>query len=227
LLKERLEAVGPGAGHGKTLDIAAHSMGGLVSRWFIEREGGKEIVRRLVMLGTPNGGSPWPRVFDWATVTLGLGLNQLTAIPWPASVVGALAAWMENPTVALNEVLPSSKVLAELKRFPDPGIPYVMVAGDTSIIPEALETPDAGKPSKLSRLLSRLTSPELLHAVADPFFLDRENDVAVSVASMKNIADGRKPAFVVRPTACDHLSYFRDSEGLTALVEALANLGDE
>ena len=40
MLKARLEEVGLGAGHGKTLDIAAHSMGGLVSRWFIEREGG-------------------------------------------------------------------------------------------------------------------------------------------------------------------------------------------
>ncbi len=71
LLKERLEAAGLGSGHGKTLDIAAHSMGGLVSRWFIEREGGNQVVRRLVMLGTPNGGSPWPKVVDWATVALG------------------------------------------------------------------------------------------------------------------------------------------------------------
>ncbi len=60
-LKVRLQAVGLGAGHGKALDIAAHSMGGLVSRWFIEREGGNQVARRLVMLGTPNGGSPWPR----------------------------------------------------------------------------------------------------------------------------------------------------------------------
>ncbi len=120
LLKERLEAVGLGAGHGKTLDIAAHSMGGLVSRWFIEREGGNQIARRLVMLGTPNGGSPWPRVFDWATVALGLALNHLTAIAWPASVFGGLAAWMENPTVALNEMLPTATVLSELKQEPGP-----------------------------------------------------------------------------------------------------------
>ena len=121
LLKKRLEAVGLGPGHGKMLDIAAHSMGGLVSRWFIEREGGNQVVRRLVMLGTPNGGSPWPRIVDWATVALALGLNHLTAIAWPASVVGGLAAWMENPTVALNEMLSSSKVLADLKAERRPG----------------------------------------------------------------------------------------------------------
>jgi hypothetical protein len=222
MLKSRLEAVGLGAGHGKSLDIAAHSMGGLISRWFIEREGGNQIAHRLVMLGTPNGGSPWPQVVDWATVALALGLNHLTSIAWSASVVGGLAAWMENPTVALNEMLPTSKVLADLKRSADPGIPYIMLAGNTSIIAPAIASSAAGKASLLERLLTRLTSPELLHKVANPFFLNQENDVAVSVASMENITAGRKPAFQVRKVACDHLSYFRDPEGLKALAAVLA-----
>ena len=222
LFKARLEAVGLGSGHGKTLDIAAHSMGGLVSRWFIEREGGNEIVRRLVMLGTPNGGSPWPQVVDWATVALGLGLNHLTAIPWPSSVVAGLAKWMENPTVTLNEMLPKSKVLADLKESPDPGIPYVMLAGNTSIIPAAVAAPESGNASVFARLLSRLTSPDLMHKVANPFFLHQENDVAVSVLSMENIPSGRIHPFNVRPVACDHLSYFRDPEGLKALAAVLS-----
>jgi len=220
--KKRLEAVGLGAGHGKTLDIAAHSMGGLVSRWFIEREGGNQVVRRLVMLGTPNGGSPWPMVFDWATVALGLGLNHLTAIVWPASVVGGLAAWMENPTVALKEMLPGAGILSELNKSADPGVPYIMLAGNTSIIPAATETTGVAKGSPLGRLLARLTSPKMLHEVANPFFLDQANDIAVSVASMENIAPGRKPPYDVRPVACDHLSYFRDPAGVKALATVLA-----
>jgi hypothetical protein len=174
------------------------------------------------MLGTPNGGSPWPQVFDWATVALGLGLNHLTAIAWPASVVAGLAAWMENPTVALNEMLSTSKVLADLKQSPDPGIPYVMIAGNTSIIPAAVAAPELGKASAFARLMSRLTSPDLLHKVANPFFLDQENDVAVSVMSMENIPSGRKLPFNVRPVACDHLSYFHDPEGLKALAAVLS-----
>jgi hypothetical protein len=221
LLKARLEAVGLASGHRKSLDIAAHSMGGLVSRWFIEREGGNQVARRLIMLGTPNGGSPWPRVFDWATVALALALNHLTAIAWPASVASGLAVWMENPTVALNEMLPTSKFLSELKQSPDPGIPYVMLAGNTSIIPAAVAASDS-KASVFARLLTRLQSPELLHKVANPFFLDQENDVAVSVASMENVPSGRKQPFDVRPVACDHLSYFRDAEGLKALATVLA-----
>ena len=58
--------------------------------------------------------------------------------------------------------------------------------------------------------------------MANPFFLDQENDVAVSVASMENIPSGRKQPFDVRPVVCDHLSYFRDPEGLKALATILA-----
>jgi hypothetical protein len=224
LLKERLAGVGLAAGHGKALDIAAHSMGGLVSRWFIEREGGNQIVRRLVMLGTPNGGSPWPRVVDWATVALGLGLNHLTAIAWPAWVVGGLSALIENPTVALNEMLSNSKVLADLNASADPGIPYIMLAGNTSIVPPAISAADPRKGSVLGRLLARLTSPKLLHEVANPFFLDQANDIAVSVASMESIAPGRKPPYDVRPVACDHLSYFHDPAGVQSLATVLQEL---
>jgi pimeloyl-ACP methyl ester carboxylesterase len=220
LLKERLAGVGLGPGHGKALDVVAHSMGGLVARWFIEQEGGKQVVRRLVMLGTPNGGSPWPKVFDWATVALGLGLNQLTAIPWPTTVLGGLSALIENPTVALNQMLFTSDLLAKLKKGDDPGIPYYLLAGNTSIIRAAVDSPESQKTSVLARFLARLTSPEMLHAVANPFFFGQPNDIAVSVNSMEAIAAGWKPKDV-QIVACDHLSYFRDPAGLTALANVL------
>ncbi len=221
LLKERLEAVGLGAGHGKIFDIAAHSMGGLVSRWFIEREGGNQVASRLVMLGTPNGGSPWPKVVDWATLALAFGLNHLTAIAWPATTLGGLAGLIENPTVALNEMLSTSKALADLKASPDPGIPYVMLAGNTSIIREAVDPTKPEQKSLVGRLLAKLSSPELLHTVADPFFLHEANDVAVSVASMTSIPAGRTRALDVRPVACDHMSYFHDPAGVSALARVL------
>ena len=34
-----------------------HSMGGLVARWYIQREGGAEITRKLITLGTPHRGA--------------------------------------------------------------------------------------------------------------------------------------------------------------------------
>jgi hypothetical protein len=46
------------------VDIVAHSMGGLISRFYIhhlmkESFDGKPVVTHLAMLGTPNMGSPW------------------------------------------------------------------------------------------------------------------------------------------------------------------------
>ena len=40
------------------VDIVAHSMGGLVSRWYIQKLGGRD-VNKLIMIGTPNHGSEW------------------------------------------------------------------------------------------------------------------------------------------------------------------------
>ena len=110
-------------------------MGGLVSRWFIEREGGNRVVRRLIMLGTPNGGSPWPRVQDWATTALAVGLNELSKVIWPASVLAGLVQAVEAVDVTLDQMMPDSGFLRDLHASPDPKIPYLMIAGNTSLIP--------------------------------------------------------------------------------------------
>jgi len=221
LFKKRLEAVGLGAGHGKTLDIVAHSMGGLVSRWYIEREGGNRVVRKLVMLGTPNGGSPWPRVADWANIVLSLGLNQLTTISWPPSVLGSLAALIDDPNIDFYELQPGAQLLEELLTSNDPGIPYVLLAGTASVAPAAVEIADPARGSLVSRLLERLVSGKLLHEVANPFFLGRDNDIAASLASMEAFPPRWRRSCDIRPVACDHLSYFHTDEGLRALAEAL------
>ena len=213
LLGQRLATVGLGAGHGKHLDLVAHSMGGLVSRWFIECGGGKQVVRRLVMLGTPNGGSPWPNVVDWATTALALGLNNLTGTPWPLTVLKGLTKAVGDPRVALKEMERDSPTLIKLSESPDPGIPYAMLAGDTSIIPAAREQGTVG------RLLSKLFGTNPVYAFANPFFKSAVNDIAVAVESMKQLPMGRP--MTVEEIACDHLTYFRDEKSLAALARAL------
>lgn len=57
-LDKDLKDVGLGSDHGKQLTIVAHSMGGLVSRYMIENLRGDDgSVEKLMMFGTPNGGS--------------------------------------------------------------------------------------------------------------------------------------------------------------------------
>ena len=58
-------------------------------------------------------------------------------------------------------------------------------------------------------------------SVADQFFGGSDNDIAVSLLSMRNLPDGRDPLFAVQTIACDHLSYFQNSEGLKALAGVL------
>jgi hypothetical protein len=43
--------------NGKSVDIIAHSMGGLIARVYVQRLGGGSRVKNLIMLGTPHLGS--------------------------------------------------------------------------------------------------------------------------------------------------------------------------
>ncbi|NEO13600.1 MULTISPECIES: caspase family protein [unclassified Moorena] len=209
LLKQRLEVVGLKPSHGKVLHIIAHSMGGLVSRWFIEREKGNQIVQHLVMLGTPNGGSPWSSVHAWVTTTLAIGLNGFSTVAWPTAVLGSLLATTEIIDVSLDQMQPGSKFLKSLAASPDPGVPYTIIAGNTSIIPAAVVS------GQLERLMQKLRK-----VVELPFF-GQPNDIAVTVQSIKSVSGGRLPQPQTHEVACDHLTYFSDQAGLSALGVAL------
>nr|WP_293103258.1 caspase family protein [Moorena sp. SIO3I6] len=276
LLKQRLQAVGLGENHGKIFHIVAHSMGGLVSRWFIEREGGNQVVGHLIMLGTPNAGSPWSTVQDWALATLSIGLNGLSKFTWPVPVMGMLlkainqfADEIETIDISLNQMHPTSEFLEQLAASPDPKVPYSIIAGNTSIIPAALTAEanqtsracfqsfpqdydppqpplkkgepyskppffkgDLGgsqslktRPSPLQRLMQKLFDK----AVALAFF-EQPNDIAVTVQSIKSLGSNRTPQPKIQEIGCDHLVYFTEPVGLTALskavIQALENTKD-
>lgn len=221
LLRHRLADAGLGTNHGRQLHIVAHSMGGLLSRWFIEREGGNQVVQHLVMLGTPNAGSPWSTVEDWATAALGIGLNALSAIAWPAPVLGLLVAALEKVDVSLDEMKPGSDFLKKLAASPDPGIPYTIIAGNTSIVPAALK-PEPGKATSVfDRLWARVKPKQWLHTVTAPVFFGQPNDIAATVASIESVPAGRPAVAPPVEVACDHITYFSTVAGLEALGNAL------
>lgn len=56
-------------GLGSPFDVMAHSMGGLVSRYYIQDNPGK--VAGLVTLGTPHKGSPLADSFEWVGLFIG------------------------------------------------------------------------------------------------------------------------------------------------------------
>lgn len=64
ILKGKLTDLGFHENDEKELVLVAHSMGGLVSRYMIEVLGGDKIVDKLIMAGTPNGGSKFGQIPD-------------------------------------------------------------------------------------------------------------------------------------------------------------------
>jgi pimeloyl-ACP methyl ester carboxylesterase len=214
LLKQRLEEVGLKEGHGKTFHIIAHSMGGLVSRWFIEKEGGNKVVTHLIQLGTPNGGSELggsPR--NWAKMGLTALMGKATvAMPFLAPLSGFLHTFTEAMLVSLGQMAPGSDFMKALNDGTDPGIPYSIIAGNTSLIDKIWGEEFSQKLVKMAAQLQ----DTLLGAL-----FKENNDVAVRVESIKFVPDNRihPPKKVV--VACDHMSYFADPNGLKVLAETL------
>jgi pimeloyl-ACP methyl ester carboxylesterase len=221
-LGARLAEVGLAPGHDKELTIIAHSMGGLVSRWFIEKEGGHQVVSRLIQVGTPNAGSPWSSVYEMASVLLSRAVNGAAFIkPYviPLSLVGKL---LDTMFTTLSEMHPDkSDFLKTLNDGTDPGISYTIVAGNTQLIPAVQED---NFRSLLRKVLARFQG-RAHYDLLDRLLFKSPNDIAVSVDSIGGIADAAKwmkPPRVI-PVACDHISYFVDPEGLIALSLALSD----
>jgi pimeloyl-ACP methyl ester carboxylesterase len=212
-LKERLQAVGLGPGHGKRLRLVVHSMGGVIARWLIEKEGGNAMVQHLVIVGSPSAGVPWASVQQVATVGLTLALNSLAPIAWPAKALAAFLAAFEKIDVTLDQLQPGSEVFQALAAAPDPGIPYTLIAGNTREIPKT-SLLDEGKVSRLMKTLGY-----------DAFslgFFRQPNDIAIAVSSVFAIPERRAPTPLPVTIACDHVSFFTDPVGLNALKQALA-----
>jgi pimeloyl-ACP methyl ester carboxylesterase len=212
-LASALSRIGIGADGGPRLTVLAHSMGGLVARCFLERQGGAAFTDRLVTCGTPHQGSPWPRVEDACTALLGLALNLPMFGSGIGAVVGSALAGLgraaERFDTALDEMRPGSDLLTSLTDGPDPGTPYVLVRGTEPFHPVTAD-------SQARRIVRKLTG-----AAVDGIFGGEENDVAVSILSSGGVgANWPRPPQVI-DAACNHLSYFSDEAGLKAVRTAL------
>lgn len=193
----------------RRVDVVAHSMGGLVTRWMVEVLDGAAVVRRVIILGTPNNGSPWPRVQDAAWTLLTFGLNKVAAMAWPAAVFSGLLGAVERVDNALDDMVPNSDRLRALAEAPDPGLPYSVIAGNTSLDP-AVDRAGVGK--VLFALARR---------AAWAASLGHDNDLAVVLESAQAIPPGRTPAPNHLVIACDHVSYFSSAAGLAAIRSAV------
>jgi hypothetical protein len=203
ILAQRLSEAGLGPGRGKVLDVVAHSIGGLVARWFIEREEGSRSVRRLVMLGSPTGRAAWMNTRDWATAMLAVGLNELSPGVWPAGVMTDLVVAAQAGDAALRDAAPDSAFLRDLDVGAPPRVPSMLITGRPLLVSSRRSERD----TQLRRLLDRLRLAGAGMEPAETFLDEEERDLAVSAE--RTVAE------------CDHFSFFSSPEGLSALATAL------
>lgn len=212
-LKTSLAAVGLKEGHTKKLTIVAHSMGGLVSRYFIEQLHGYNAVSRLIMLGTPNNGSHWTNVRDMADTLLTYALNGAVFLkPWMLILSKVLGRVVKDAQNTLQEMGPESDFLKELNSGRSPKIPYVIIAGNTQkIIIHYEETA-----SLIQKLFSRVKKRGIYDAL-DQLLFKKPNDIAVTADSISTLKAPEewehKP--VCYEVACDHLNYFVNTDALS------------
>lgn len=209
ILKEKLEAVGFGKDDDKELVLVVHSMGGLVARYMIERMGGEEFVDKLIMAGTPNGGSAFgnvPDYLNWASLTLGIGAKlfppQAGAVAAFAS--GILKGFSKLMLPSLGQMKVGSPFIVDLAAGLPPKITYQVIGGDLG-----------------AYLTVNNSLPLMEKAVAqlgEWVYKDIKNDIAVS---MDNIFRVRNTP--VKEVPCHHLNYFITPESVKELSEAIGN----
>ncbi|MGZ8310697.1 MAG: caspase family protein [Allosphingosinicella sp.] len=205
LMQDALVAAGLGRDDGKRLTLLVHSMGGLVSRWFIERDGGKDLVDHLVLCGTPSRGSPLGRV-DGArkilTVLANVGLNYVPAFAAPVLL---LLSRSKKLTPTLEQMNPDSGFITSLNASADPGVRYSVLAGDIDSYKEPVD-----------QFFEEMLTKAGRSFVFDLLFAQKANDIAVGVESILDVAGRESVARTNVP--CHHLNYFTSEAGRQALA---------
>ena len=217
-LKKKLAEAGLAEGHGKTFHIIAHSMGGLVSRWFIEKEGGNAVVSRLFQLGTPNQGSPYGSLYEMATPLLASAVNGAAFLQPYALALRAVGKFLDKLFLTLKQMNPDSDFIKELNDGTDPGIPYTIIAGNTQLIPFEIQDRQLNLLRKVMKRFKSRGHYDLL----DQVLFKSPNDIAVTVESITTIPGSEQwvQSPTVLPAACDHISYFGDPAGLDSMAKA-------
>jgi pimeloyl-ACP methyl ester carboxylesterase len=208
-LADKLHEAGITPESGKKITILAHSLGGLVTRYFIENMQGNQVVKHLVMAGTPNGGSAIAKVTeyrDYLLPLLTLAINSPWSIPAAATILAIMkGSKIITPTLEQMNYDHPDGFLKNLAKANDPGIRYSIVAGDLQQFLNG-NAEQRHLMDKLYGLGGKL------------FYKDRPNDLAVSVESIKAVPMQRQPVPKAVVVAGNHLNYFVEKGCVAAVM---------
>jgi pimeloyl-ACP methyl ester carboxylesterase len=208
-LKESLIAAGI---KGKNLSIIAHSMGGLVARYMIEKLEGNAFVKKLITVGSPHKGSPLANLVEyrnWAMATLALSANFAKNIAYVAALVHRINLALitsSKLTITLEQMRPSSQFLAELGSNQHPNISYLAIAGNADLL----------KNERNGNLFERLLN-EGREEMSE--ILSKEpNDMAVLVASALALPQSSSLS-ATKEVGAFHVNYFN----VKSVLETIEN----
>ncbi len=122
----------------------------------------------------------------------------------------------------LQQMHKDSDFLKKLNDATDPGIPYSIIAGNTSLLHDHSEKEFQ---NLVQKMLRRFQKGGVYQAL-DTLIFHRPNDIAVSVESIFGIPgiEGRELQTTQQTVPCDHISYFHDQKGLVELGNVLFSL---
>lgn len=208
-------------GEGWNIDIISHSRGGLVARYLIEQTSalgvapGKVTVRRVVLAGVPNAGTPladmeYMQAFvdNYLTMinVLGVGVPAAAALGSILAVGKQLAASSISGLAGLQSMDPDGDFLSALNTGPVGPERYYALASNYE--------PPAGSGLRAFR-----------DAVFDTVFDRKENDLIVPTVGVYQLGDAATTArFPVKDyrrfeagDSVDHSAFFRHPAGATQI----------
>lgn len=201
-LSDRLEAAGIGA-H-KPVDIVAHSMGGLVSRYMIEHmPASAGWVDTLYMFGTPNTGSAFGAIPKWRNRITGLLTLACNA---GKSFLGSVGPLLEAINKGLLATVPVTNSLAQMgensafyKQLN--AAPHNVVTTKYYVIAGNMNAYMPDDKTWFSRLVEKIEMQ-----AGTWIYNGVDNDIAVSVESIGAIPDNIPHEEKV--LGCHHMNYF-------------------
>jgi Caspase domain len=213
ILKNKLAEAGLKEGCGKEFTIISHSMGGLVSRYMIEKLDASKFVTHLIMAGTPNGGSPMSKITEYrniASALMGLSMNFGLNLPFTGLIVGILnGSKFVTKTLEMMNYDDPSGFLKTLNAGGDPMVKYTIVAG-------SIEQYEAKYQANIGLM------DKMFGIVANAFNGEKSNDIAVRVLDIEKVLpDAKTFKPVSHQVPCHHLNYFEEKESVKTLYSIL------
>lgn len=204
-LRRDLETAGFGTTGAPSLTIIAHSQGGMVARWLVEKENGNRYVKKLILVGVANAGSELAKL---GSGLLALITHALNGPPVVKMVITGLSFVLKklklDPGRTLKDTEPNSDFITELRTHPmADSVEYSLIGGDISLL-NNYNGDDPFFQRVKKALLKELVFPGIIGLV----YHGKKTDIAVTLESMQAINGYDKTKLTV--VASNHLSYFRE-----------------